>query len=164
MPALVPALVPARCLSTHRRTLHVRTYVLVRLRLTYLSLGVQDLRGFLVLRQHFTPAQVAQFDAGVDELQAIPIDFEAYRSIGVASHSLAAAMEDPGHAFWTAGLNSHDVDSVALPEAQSTAVEPVRRVDMGICGTPLWDTIVTDPYLNGVHAELAGGPCNISAT
>ena len=39
----------------------------------------QDLRGFLVLRQHYTPAQVVQFNAGVDELQAIPLEFEAYR-------------------------------------------------------------------------------------
>ena len=38
-------------------------------------------------------------------------------------------MEDPDHAVWQAGLNSHDVDNVALPDAQSTAVEPVRRVD-----------------------------------
>ena len=126
--------------------------------------ATQDLRGFCVLRQHYSPDQVAQFHTGIDELQSIPIDFEAYRSIGVASHALAAAMEDPDHAFWKHGLNSHDVDGVALPDAQSTAIEPVRRVDMGICGTGLWDPIVTDPTLNAIHAELAGGPCNISAT
>ena len=107
---------------------------------------------------------VALFHKGIDELQAIPIDFETYHRLGVASHALAAAMEDPNHAFWLEALNSHDVDGVALPESQSTAVEPVRRVDMGICGTSLWDDIVTDPHLNAIHTELAGGPCNISAT
>ena len=117
-----------------------------------------------MLRQHYPPEMVAQFDKGIDELQAIPIDFETYHRLGVASHALAAAMEDPNHAFWLEALNSHDVDGVALPESQSTAVEPVRRVDMGICGTSLWDDIVTDPHLNAIHTELAGGPCNISAT
>lgn len=126
--------------------------------------GPQDLRGFCVLRQHYSPEQVAQFNRGIDELQAIPIDFDTYRSLGVASHALAAAMENQEHAFWKQGANSHDVDGAVLPDDQSTIREPVRRVDMGICGTALWDPIVTDPVLNAIHCELAGGPCFISAT
>lgn len=109
-----------------------------------------------MLRQHYSPDQVARFNAGIDELQAIPIDFDTYHSIGVASHALAGAMENPEHDFWNSA-NSHDED-------RSTSTKPVRRVDMGICGTAHWDTIVTDPVLNAIHRELAGGPCFISAT
>ncbi len=116
-----------------------------------------------MLRQHYSPEQVAQFNQGIDELQAIPIDFDTYRSLGVASHALAGAMENREHDFWK-GANSHDVDGAMLPPDQSTLREPVRRVDMGICGTALWDPIVTDPVLNAIHRELAGGPCFISAT
>ena len=76
-----------------------------------------DLRGYLVLRQHFDADAVVEFHAGIDELQAIPIDYRTYTRLGVASYFLRSAMADPEHPFWQ---GEHRAD---------TAAEFLARVD-----------------------------------
>jgi hypothetical protein len=111
-----------------------------------------DLRGFVVLRSHYSPAQVQQLERGIDELQAIPCTHAAYTRVGVASDNLARAMEDPEHESWAAKRQA------------LAAGTPPRRLDMGICGTADWDLMVRDESLNAIHHQLAGGACNLSAT
>ena len=52
-----------------------------------------DLQGYIVLKGHYDEQAVAELHAGIDELQAIPIDYETYGNLGVASYYLAAAMK-----------------------------------------------------------------------
>lgn len=115
-----------------------------------------DLRGYLVLRQHFDADAVAGFHAGIDELQAIPIDYRTYTRLGVASYFLRPAMADPEHPFWK---GEHRPDRAPNP-----ATGGVGRVDHALCGTDKFDRIVRDPVLKAIHAELAGGPVYLSAT
>jgi hypothetical protein len=114
-----------------------------------------DLRGYIVLKGHYDAAAVAHFHAGVDELQAIPIEYETYRKLGVSSYFLGAANADPEHPFWK---GEHRPDRAPSPAGG------VGRVDHALCGTEKLDPIVRDPVLRAVHTELAGGPVYISAT
>ena len=44
-----------------------------------------DLQGYIVLEGHYDDAAIEEFHTGIDELQAIPVEHEAYRKLGVAS-------------------------------------------------------------------------------
>jgi ectoine hydroxylase-related dioxygenase (phytanoyl-CoA dioxygenase family) len=112
-----------------------------------------DLNGYMVLRNHYNADTVARLHEGIDELQAIPTDYDTYRKLGVASHHLATAMEDPNHDFWN-GKQS----------AAGTKTAAVLRVDQAICGTDKFDCIVRDPMLEDIHTTLAGSTIFISAT
>ena len=50
-----------------------------------------DLCGYIVLENHYDTDRIAAFHAGIDELQAIPIDFATHRKLGVSSHDLGPA-------------------------------------------------------------------------
>ena len=115
-----------------------------------------DLRGYIVLKGHYDEAAVAEFHAGIDELQAIPVDYETYTRLGVASYFLAAAMSDPEHPFWK---GDHRPDRRPNPGTGG-----IGRVDHALCGTGRFDRIVRDPVMKSIHRELAGGPVYISAT
>ena len=111
-----------------------------------------DLKGYIVLKDHYDADALALLHEGIDELQAIPLDYDTYRKLGIASYHLAAAMEDPQHAFWN----------------RKGSVNPetgrVRSVDQAICGTDKFDGIVRDPILEDIHSALAGSTIFISAT
>ena len=62
---------------------------------------------------HRDAAAVAQFHAGIDELQAIPVDYETYRKLGLSSYYLGAANADPEHPFWK---GEHRQDRAPNPE------------------------------------------------
>ena len=115
-----------------------------------------DLQGYIVLKGHYDEQAVAELHAGIDELQAIPIDYETYGRLGVASYYLAAAMKDPEHEFWQ---GAHRPDRRPHPETGG-----VGRVDHALCGTDKFDLMVRDPVLRAIHTELAGGSVFISAT
>ena len=115
-----------------------------------------DLQGYFVLKQHYDAAAVKEFHAGIDELQAIPIDYETYQKLGIASYFLASAMKDPDHPFWK---GEHRQDRQPNPETGG-----VGRVDHALCGTDKFDPIARDPILKALHTELAGGPIMLSAT
>ena len=86
-----------------------------------------DLRGYIVLKGHYDEEAVAEFHAGIDELQAIPVDYETYTRLGVASYFLAPAMSDPEHPFWK---GEHRPDRRPNPETGG-----IGRVDHALCGT-----------------------------
>ncbi len=115
-----------------------------------------DLRGYIILRQHYHQDAIAEFHAGIDELQAIPIEYETYKKVGVASYFLARAMEDPQHPVWQ---GDHSEYRPLNPETGG-----VGRVDQALCGTDKFDRIVRDPILTSIHTTLGGGPFFISAT
>ncbi len=115
-----------------------------------------DLRGYFVLRQHYDESAVQELHAGIDELQAIPIEYETYKKLGVASYFLASAMGDPQHAVWK---GDHRKDRRPNPKSGG-----VGRVDHALCGTDKFDRIVRDPILKTIHTTLAGGAIFISAT
>ena len=115
-----------------------------------------DLRGYFVLRQHYDGAAIEEFHAGIDELQAIPIDYETYKKLGIASYHLAAAMENPEHPVWR---GEHREDRRPNPKTGG-----VGRVDHAICGTDKFDRIVRDPMLKSLHRTLAGGNFYLSST
>jgi ectoine hydroxylase-related dioxygenase (phytanoyl-CoA dioxygenase family) len=115
-----------------------------------------DLQGYIVLKQHYDKDTVEELHAGIDELQAIPIDYQTYKKLGVASYALAAAMSDPQHRAWR---GNHREDRRLNPETGG-----VGRVDHAICGTDKLDRIVRDPVLKTIHTTLAGGAIFISAT
>ena len=108
-----------------------------------------DLNGYIVLRDHYDADTVAQLHEGIDELQAIPVDFDTYRKHGVASRHLAPAMQDPHHESWKNG---------------KTESGGIGRVDQAICGTDKFDVIVRDAILEDIHTTLAGSTIFISAT
>ena len=115
-----------------------------------------DLQGYFVLRQHYAEGAVEEFHAGIDELQAIPIDYETYKKLGVASYFLASAMDDPRHPVWQ---GDHHENRQPNPKTGN-----VRRVDHALCGTDKFDRIVRDPILKTIHTTLAGGAIFISST
>ena len=115
-----------------------------------------DLQGYFVLKQHYNTADIKEFHAGIDALQAIPINYETYRKLGIASYFLAAAMTDPDHPFWH---GEHRADRQPNPKTGG-----VGRVDHALCGTDKFDRIVRDPMLKTIHTTLAGGPIMLSAT
>jgi len=108
-----------------------------------------DVKGYFVLRGHYGPESVARFHAGIDELQAIPLEYDTYKRLGIASFALAAAMEDPEHEVWDGSLQEEG---------------PLRRVDHMICGSDKFDEIIRDPLLKALHQTLAGGNCYMSST
>jgi hypothetical protein len=111
-----------------------------------------DLNGYIVLKDHYDADALALLHEGIDELQAIPLDYDTYRNLGIASYHLAAAMEDPQHVFWNRNGSVN-------PETGR-----VRSVDQAICGTDRFDGIVRDPVLEDIHSALAGSTIFISAT
>ncbi|MEE2872527.1 MAG: phytanoyl-CoA dioxygenase family protein [Candidatus Latescibacterota bacterium] len=115
-----------------------------------------DLQGYIVLKEHYDAAAVETLHAGIDELQAIPIDYETYTKIGVASYYLAAAMQDPEHPFWR---GDHRLDRRLNPKTGG-----VGRVDHALCGTDKFDLIVRDSVLKAIHTTFAGGPVFVSAS
>ena len=96
---------------------------------------------------------VARLHDGNDDLQAIPVDYDTYRKLGVASFHLARAMKDPRHHLW--GDNSSE-GCVETPG--------VWKVGHSICGTDKFDIIVCDPILEDIHSALAGSTIFISAS
>ena len=58
-----------------------------------------DVRGYFVLRGHYSAAQVAQFNAGIDEVQALPKTQANFTQIGPlwSIPQDKAAMDDPTH-------------------------------------------------------------------
>ena len=115
-----------------------------------------DLKGYFVLKGHYDAAAVAEFHAAIDELQAIPVEYETYKKLGIASYFLAAAMEDPEHPVWK---GEHRADRRPHPQTGG-----VGRVAHAICGTDKFDRIVRDPLLKILHQTLAGGNFYISST
>jgi hypothetical protein len=114
-----------------------------------------DLRGFLVLRQLYDEEAIGEFNAGIDELQAIPVEHETYRRLGVGHFLMAPAMADPEHPGWHGELGEGRVN----PQTGA-----VWKVEHALCGTDKFDRIVRDPILRAIHTTLAGGPMFISAT
>ncbi len=114
-----------------------------------------DLRGYFVLRQHYDEDEIGEFHAGIDELQAIPIDHETYRKLGVGHYLLAPAMRDPQHLGWH---GEHEAGRI------NPRTGGVWKVEHALCGTDRFDRIVRDPTLRAIHTTLAGGPIFISAT
>ena len=87
-----------------------------------------DVNGYFVIKGHYSAAQVATFNAGIDELQAVPVSHAAYTALGIATAGgTGAAMLDPGHQTW------HGAPLVGREN---------NRVDMLICGTDKFDAIV----------------------
>ena len=115
-----------------------------------------DIQGYIVLKQHYDAEAVKEFHAGIDELQAIPIDYETYTKLGIASYHLAAAMKDPDHPVWK---GEHRQDRRLNPKTGG-----VGRVDHALCGTDKFDRIARDPIFKAIHTTFAGGPVFISAT
>ena len=112
-----------------------------------------DIIGYIVLRNHYNADIVAQLHDGIDELQAVPADYDTYRKLGVASFHLAPAMEDPHHEFWSGSHSENNPDTPG-----------VWKVEHSICGTDKFDVIVRDPILEDIHSTLAGSTIFISAT
>lgn len=111
-----------------------------------------DVNGFFVMKAHYSAEQVATLNAGVDELQRIPVEHAEYMRLGVAHPLLTAAQADPEHEVWSKGRQEQEDG------------RPPLRVDMGICGTDKWDLIVRDEQLRKLHRTLAGGATMLSAT
>ena len=115
-----------------------------------------DIKGYIVLKEHYDAAAVEKLHAGIDELQAIPIDYDTYTKLGIASYYLAAAMKDPEHSFWR---GDHHPDRRLNPQTGG-----VGRVDHALCGTDKFDLIVRDSLLKAIHTTFAGGPVFVSAS
>ena len=115
-----------------------------------------DIKGYIVLKEHYDAAAVEKLHAGIDELQAIPIDYVTYSKLGIASYYLAAAMKDPEHSFWQ---GDHRPDRRLNPQTGG-----VGRVDHALCGTDKFDLIVRDSLLKAIHTTFAGGPVFVSAS
>ena len=111
-----------------------------------------DVNGFFVMKAHYNAEQVATLNAGVDELQRIPVEHAEYMRLGIAHPALTAAQADPEHEVWSKGRQEQEDG------------RPPLRVDMGICGTDKWDLIVRDEQLRKLHRTLAGGATMLSAT
>ena len=130
-----------------------------------------------ILRQHYSPESVRLFNEAIDEVQNVPVTFEAYSELGLAPGGAPGEpWRDPAHAAWH-GRN------LLGPEAR-----PQNRVDNIICGTDKLDSIVRDHKMKEIHKvtapsafprcanvahtplagavaqELAGGACMLSAT
>jgi len=105
-----------------------------------------------VLKQYYTPEEVAEFNAGIDELQAIPVTHANYTELGLSTAGgTGAAWEDAAHEAWH-----------GRPLTELAAERQQNRIDMLICGTPKFDRIVRDPKMLAIHTELAGGQCMLS--
>ena len=111
-----------------------------------------DVNGFFVMKAHYNAEQVATLNAGVDELQSIPVEHAEYMRLGIAHPALTAAQADPEHEVWSKGRQEQEDG------------RPPLRVDMGICGTDKWDLVVRDEQLRKLHRTLAGGATMLSAT
>ena len=112
-----------------------------------------DVRGYYVLKGYYTPEEVATFNAGIDELQQIPVTHQNYTQVGLSLDGGIphAAARDPSHARWH-----------GRPLTQVAAEKKQNRIDMLICGTDKFDRIVRDPKMKAIHTELAGGRCMLS--
>ena len=114
-----------------------------------------DIQGYFVLRQHYAEGAIKEFHAGIDELQAVPIEYETYKKLGIASYVLTAAEADPQHPVWHGGHSERPLN----PQTGG-----VGEVNHALCGTDKFDRIVRDPILKTIHTTLAGGAIFISAT
>ena len=115
-----------------------------------------DLRGYFVLRGHYDEDAIREFHSGIDELQAIPIEYAAYQKLGVATYALAESIEDSQHPVWK---GDHRADRPLNPKTGG-----LGEINHALCGTDRFDPIVRDPILNTIHSTLAGGAFFISAT
>ena len=105
-----------------------------------------------MLKQYYTPEEVAVFNAGIDELQAIPVTHANYTELGLSTAGgTGAAWEDASHEAWH-----------GRPLTELAAERQQNRIDMLICGTPKFDRVVRDPKMLAIHTELAGGQCMLS--
>jgi hypothetical protein len=61
-----------------------------------------DVRGYFVMRGHYTAQEVALFNAGIDELQSIPVAHHDYTSRGLSTPGgiSPAAVDDPAAPLW----------------------------------------------------------------
>ena len=69
-----------------------------------------DVRGYIVLRGHYSAAQVAEFNAGIDEVQSIPKTHANFTQIGPlwAMPADRGALDDPTHEYWTGRTVAED--------------------------------------------------------
>eukprot|EP01045_Picozoa_sp_COSAG04_P016757 COSAG04_NODE_1427_length_6801_cov_3.862131_4_plen_269_part_00 len=139
-------------------------------------------RRWQILRQHYSPESVQLFNEAIDEVQKVPVTFDAYNELGLAPGGAPGEpWRDPKHAAWHGR-------TLLGPEAR-----PQNRVDNIICGTDKLDSIVRDHKMKEIHKvttilpsvfsrcahvahtppallagavlqELAGGACMLSAT
>ena len=112
-----------------------------------------DVRGYFVLKGYYTPEEVAEFNAGIDELQQISVTQENYTKLGLSLDGGIPrdAALDPTHDRWH-----------GRPLTELAAERKQNRIDMLICGTEKFDRIVRDPSMKAIHTELAGGQCMLS--
>ena len=136
-----------------------------------------DVRGYYVLRGHYSPEEVAMFNAGIDAVQAVPVTHGEYTSVGLSPPGGTPGHADAAHVSWH-----------GKTVAEQAAQREQNRVDMLICGTPLFDPIVCfaprapalsslglvqprsltaraqvrDGRMKAIHSELAGGQCMLS--
>ena len=112
-----------------------------------------DVRGYFVLRGHYSPAQVAAFNAGIDEVQAVPMTHANYTRIGPMwpVPQDRAALDDATHAHWT-----------ARTVAEDAAERKQTSMSLLIAGSTKFDPIVRDSLMKEIHRELAGGECMLS--
>jgi hypothetical protein len=111
-----------------------------------------DVRGYFVLRGHYSAAQVAAFHAGVDEVQALPMTHTNFEEVGpLWAVPDRTALADPCHPHWTGRTVAQDAS-----ERKQTSMS------MLIAGSKAFDPIVRDPVMKAIHRELAGGECMLS--
>jgi hypothetical protein len=112
-----------------------------------------DVRGYFVLRGHYSAEQVAEFNAGIDEVQALPKTHANFTQIGPLWDipKDRAAMDDPAHAHWT-----------GRTVAEDAAERKTSSMSMLLAGSDKFDSIVRDPLMREIHRELAGGACMLS--
>jgi hypothetical protein len=112
-----------------------------------------DVRGYIVLRGHYSPAQVAEFNAGIDEVQALPKTHANFTELGPlwAMPQDPAAMDDSTHEYW----NGRTV-------AEDAAERKGSSMSVLLAGSDKFDAIVRDPLMREIHRELAGGTCMLS--
>jgi hypothetical protein len=112
-----------------------------------------DVRGYIVLRGHYSAEQVAEFNAGIDEVQALPKTHANFTRIGPLWDipKDRSAMDDPTHVHWTGRTIAEDA-----------AERKTSSMSMLLAGSDKFDSIVRDPLMREIHRELAGGACMLS--
>ncbi len=115
-----------------------------------------DLDGYFVLKDHYAEDVLKELHAGIDDLQALPIDYKVYSELGVGHPAGAKAMQNPEHSVW----------KKELPENREGKLQRagIGRVDHALCGTDKFDHIVRDAMLKSIHMTFAGGPVYVSAS
>lgn len=136
---------------THAR--HARLFRAAYAGLTPAQRFEFDVRGYFVLKGYYTAEEVAMFNAGIDELQEVPVTHKNYTDLGLSLPGGIPrdAARDPSHERW----HGRALTELAAERQQN-------RIDMLICGTDKFDRIVRDPQMKAIHTELAGGQCMLS--